>query len=93
MGKKVQRRPVPEECVNLKGVLVQSSKWFGMGAVRHVSRISLREGPQLTGAPKLGGPKARGPKVRPIKKQMSADLVHYFLGGARFPINFLILTI
>ena len=56
---------------------------------RHVSRISLREGPQLRGAPRLGGPEARDPKVPFIKKEKSADLVHYFLDGARLSFIFL----
>ena len=52
---------------------------------RHVSRISLRETPQLRGAPRLGleGPEARGPRVPTIKIKKSADLVNNILVWAR----------
>ena len=41
------------------------------------------------GATAKRGPEARGPKVPPIKKQKSADLVHYFLVGAPLPWYFI----
>ena len=52
-----------------------------IACVRHVSRISLREGPQLRGAPRLGGPRPGAPRYPLSKTKKSSDLVHYFCWG------------
>ena len=67
--------------------------FIGYGRIRHVSRISLREGPQLRGSPRLGGPEARDPRVLLPKTKKSADLVHYFLVGPVITLFYFILLL
>ena len=61
--------------------------------IRHVSRISLREGPRLGGAPRLGGPETRCPRVPPIEDQKVCGFGPLFFSWGRVPSYFRIFTV
>ena len=77
-------RRVYAEMENWPSLIEQGSQPINLMTFRHVSRISLREGPQLSGVPRLGGPEARGPRVPPIKNKKSLRILSTIFSGGPF---------